>query len=270
MMMLKKSALLAVAIGATVALAGCGEETASVAVNDQPVTKDAPEAKEVHSIAAAKNVKWPSVEVTDTDLMDSMPSRENIMVVLDMSGSMGSDDCAGQFGSKSRAAKTVLREWVADIDQETNLGLIMFDANGTTLRLPLGRDNRSEFIALTEAARPKGGTPLKTAVSMASQALEQQAALQQGYGRYKMMVITDGEHSGGENPNGPLNAIFRNPANPIEINTVGFCITDSALNQPGLTNYQSARNPDELRKGLDSVLAESMDFQPIEEFNDDA
>lgn len=223
-----------------------------------------------HSVAIAKNAKWPDVEVSDTDLMDSNPNRENIMVVLDMSGSMGETSCSGGYPTKSVAAKSVLREWVQSVDSEANLGLIIFDATGTSVRLPLGRDNRQEFVAMADSASPDGGTPLKDAVGLAGMELERQAALQQGYGRYSMMVITDGDHSIGQDPSEPIYSVVGNPANPIEINTVGFCITDSALNQPGLTTYRSAKNPEELRKGLDSVLAESMDFAPIEEFNDDA
>lgn len=263
MLMLKKSCLLAVAVAATIAMTGCEEEEASVASGFQEVVN-------THSIAAAKAGKWPSIDVEDTDLMDRMPDRDNIMVVLDMSGSMNESNCAGDFDTKAVAAKSVLRDWVGGLKRETNLGLIIFDGTGTNVHLPLGRDNRSEFVSLAENSTPQGGTPLKNGVTMAANELEKQASLQQGYGRYKMMVITDGAHSFGQDPSGPLKDIFGNPANPIEINTVGFCITDSALNQPGLTNYQSAKNPEELREGLNSVLAESTDFNAIEEFDDDA
>lgn len=265
MRMIKQSRLLALAMASTFVMTGCGPDK-----SQSQAASAFSGVAEAHSIAAAKNGSWPSFEVTDTDLMDSMPNRENIMVVLDMSGSMRDDICSGRFTNKSLAAKSVLRDWVAGLDQEANLGLIVFDSKGPNVHLPLGRDNRDRFVSLVQDARPDGGTPLKTSVALAAEQLEKQAALQQGYGRYKMMVITDGEHSSGEDPSGPLRAILSNPANPIEINTVGFCITDSALNQPGLTNYHSAKNPEELRKGLDSVLAESMDFQPLEEFDDDA
>jgi hypothetical protein len=109
---------------------------------------------------------------------------------------------------------------------------------------------------------------LYDAVELAHDTLEQQALRQNGYGTYKMVVITDGEHSSGQNPRREINRILENPQNPVEIHTIGFCIEDSALNQPGRTEYQSAKNPQELKKGLDSVLSESTQFKGPNSFGD--
>lgn len=259
MKLFKKASIASAVLASALLMTGCGSEKEPVVATGSKF-----------SIAESKDAVWPRVEAEDVDMMDPMPTRENIMVVLDMSGSMGTDDCSGRFGTKALAAKSVLRDWVHSVDEDANLGLIIFDAQGTSVRLPLGQDNRDKFVELINDAQPSSGTPLKTAVSLAAQSLEERAAYQQGYGRYSMMVITDGAHDMGEDPAYPLNDIFNNAANPIEVSTVGFCIQNSALNQPGLTKYQSAKNPEELRKGLNSVLAESDDFQPIQEFNDDA
>ncbi|WP_165856860.1 vWA domain-containing protein [Marinobacter sp. JSM 1782161] len=261
-----KPCLAALAMASALVLTGCGEAESDVA---ETATTEAPAESADYSIAAVKAASWPGKEAADTDLMDPVPTRENIMVVLDMSGSMGGSGCAGNFRTKSEAAKSVLRDWVQSVDKEANLGLIVFDASGTSVRLPLGRDNRDAFVDLISDAFPSGGTPLAEAVSLASNSLSEQAVYQQGYGRYRMTVITDGQHDPGQDPQAPLDRIFANAANPIEINTIGFCIRDSALNQPGLTQYQSARNPEELRAGLNQVLAESTDFKPIQEFNSD-
>lgn len=203
-------------------------------------------------------------------MMDSNPTRENIMVVLDMSGSMSQSNCSGRFTNKSLAAKSAMRNWINSVNDEANLGLVVFDSRGPSVHVPLGVDNRDKFAKAVSGAGPGGSTPLKTSINIASQALEERAVYQQGYGKYQIVVVTDGVHDPDEDPKSALNAIFSNPANPIDVTTIGFCIDDSALNQPGMTRYQSARNPEELIKGLDSVLAESEDFQPIQEFEDDA
>jgi Ca-activated chloride channel family protein len=47
----------------------------------------------------------------------------------------------------------------------------------------------------------------------------------------------------------------------VVVHTVGFCIDeDHVLNQPGRTYYTAASNPDELRQGLQAVLAEAPNF----------
>lgn len=262
MTVLKRASVLAGVALSTMIIAGCGGDKSSPQVG-QTVA-------EVHKIAAVKSAVWPKGEPQDSSMMDTNPTRENIMVVLDMSGSMSKGNCSGRFTNKSLAAKSAMRNWINSVDNEANLGLVIFDSRGPSVHVPLGMDNRDTFAKAVNVAQPDGTTPLKTAINIASRALEERAVYQQGYGKYQIVVVTDGVHDLGEDPRSALDAIFGNPANPIEITTIGFCIDDSALNQPGMTRYQSARNPEELIKGLDSVLAESEDFQPIQEFNDDA
>lgn len=262
MIVIKKAKLLAGVALAILSIAGCGGDTTSSQVNSN--------APQPHTIASVKDAVWPEGKPQDASMMDANPARENIIVVLDMSGSMAKNNCSGRFPSKSLAAKSAMRNWIHSVDDEANLGLVIFDSRGPNVHVPLGMDNRDKFAKAVNAARPAGGTPLKTSISLASNALEQRAVYQQGYGKYQILVVTDGEHNPGEDPGSALKVIFDNPANPIEITTIGFCIENSALNQPGLTRYQSAKNPEELIKGLESVLAESEDFQPIQEFEDDA
>jgi hypothetical protein len=45
------------------------------------------------------------------------------------------------------------------------------------------------------------------------------------------------------------------------LHTIGFDIGEGhSLNQPGKTDYSSAQNPEQLRKSLQDVLAESEEF----------
>lgn len=241
---------------AMLALLGCssGDEEVTIAENFK------------HTVAEAKSTPWPGGDAAEPDALDPMLTRTNYMVVLDMSGSMDSDQCSGSFNTKSDAAKAALNVWIDSVDQQANLGLIIFDGQGPSVRVNLGQDNRPDFRQNVNTSRPNGGTPLLTSLRLAHQELTERARYQQGYGTYRLMVITDGEHSEGENPSVEIERIASNPANPIELHTIGFCIDDSALNQPGVTLYRSARNPEELAQGLDSVLAESQDFANIQEF----
>lgn len=220
----------------------------------------------IHTIAESKAVQWPPGREAEVDGLDPYLMRENYMVVLDMSGSMASDNCSGDYDSKASAAKAALGSWINSVDYQANLGLIVFDQRGLHLRVEPGQDNRDIFMQEVNKSIPSGGTPLQSSLKMAHEALARQALYQQGYGTYRLMVITDGAHDDGEDPRAEIEKIAGNAANPIELHTIGFCIDHSALNQPGVTVYRSAGNPEELARGLNSVLAESQDFANVQEF----
>ena len=209
---------------------------------------------------------WPPAGDEPADRLDVEPTRDNVMLVLDMSASMGIDECSGNFGSKAEAARRAFKAWVDTVPEETNIGLAIFGPDGTRLAVPLGRSgaHRDELFQAVDATRPSGATPLSDAVALARGELERQALYQQGYGTYRLVVITDGEHTDGYDPRAEVKMILANRNNPIEIHTIGFCIDDSALNLEGYTYYQSASNHDELRGGLENVLAEVERFDPTD------
>lgn len=247
---------MAIAAVSVTALAACKDENKGAAQAMPEVVDPAV----VESVKAASAATWPSVEADPNAEIDEALARDNFMVVLDMSGSMGESRCAGKFPSKADAARVVLEQWLATVPDDANVGLVLFDSQPSRVVVPLGTSNRNGFVKAVVSTVPDGGTPLSEAVDVARRALEKQAALQQGYGNYRVVVITDGEHSNGYDPRPVIKDIMSNPANPTEIHTVGFCIEDSALRNPDLTYYQSASNPEELKKGLQSVLAEAESF----------
>jgi Mg-chelatase subunit ChlD len=246
--------LASVLVGATLAvgLASCERSEPKIQTDDWQAITDQ---------------QWPPDTGEDIELA-THPQRTNIAVVLDMSGSMSGQDCAGDYASKAEAARAALATWVDSLPRDANLGLIVFDDHGIRTLVPLGTDNRERFLSAADDVRPGGSTPLQSAMTRAQTLLTERGRYQLGYGRYQLVTITDGEHSGGENPLPVVEGILSNPANPIEIHTIGFCIDDSALRQPGLVAYRSANDPDELARGLSSVLAESTSFEPPETFDE--
>ena len=209
---------------------------------------------------------WPPAGGQSVDRLDAEPTRDNVMLVLDMSASMDGEECSGTFKSKGEAARRAFKAWVATVPEETNIGLAIFGPDGTRLAVALGRGgaHRDELFQAVDETRPRGATPLSDAVALARGELERQALYQQGYGTYRLVVITDGEHTEGYDPRAEVKMILANRNNPIEIHTIGFCIEDSALNLEGYTYYQSASNPDELKGGLENVLAEVEQFDPTD------
>ena len=240
------------------------------ACSDEP---DAPESAPTPSEmgwSAITAQQWPprdEAQARDADL-DINPGRVNLAVVLDMSGSMAESRCAGEHRDKAAAARVAMERWIESVPDDANLGLVTFDADGVDVPVTPGTGNREAFLRAVDTTRPGGGTPLRSSLEEAHDLLAAQGRRQLGYGRYQLIVVTDGAHSSGEDPAPIIETIVTNPANPVELHTIGFCIDDSALRRPGWINYQSANNPAELAQGLSRVLAESTAFEPLEDFDE--
>lgn len=186
------------------------------------------------------------------------PLTSNYLIVFDGSGSME--------GAKLSTAKEALKQFISIIPEESNIGLVAFDTGGISQRVHLGKD-RSLLIHEIEDVKAGGGTPLKTSISLAYKGLLEQAYSQVGYGEYFIVIVTDGEASGGEDPLKVVNKIL--DESPVMIHTIGFKIDERhSLNQPGRTVYKSAGNKEELILGLESILAEASAFDDSMEFGD--
>jgi Ca-activated chloride channel family protein len=205
--------------------------------------------------------KWGAAEQGQEALLSQDLLADNYYVVLDGSGSMAGSGCVPR-GSKSDAAKSALRRFVQTVPASSNLGLLVFDRKGTTERVPLGISNRQAFLEAVDAIVPDGGTPLGESILVGRRKLEEQARRQMGYGRYVLVIVTDGEAS---DSTVMARAVDRlTGETPVQIQTIGFCIdTKHTLNRPGVTTYRSAMNPQELDAGLSAVLAESSDFRVL-------
>jgi len=194
-----------------------------------------------------------------------MPPREqrldraNYQLVVDWSGSMGERSCAGEFASKADAARAVIGDWLDRVPVDANVGMTIFVGGDIFGAVELGRNNRADIKAYLDRVYPGGGTPLGYAMADGMEALERQAWAQDGYGRYVLVNLTDGKANAG-----PIEAALQrvrgNRANPIETQTIGFCIGDShPLNQEDVV-YYTADDPTALAESFDRVLAEDRDF----------
>lgn len=185
-------------------------------------------------------------------------TRKNYILVFDGSGSMADSSCGGGR-PKCDAAKDAVIAWSSTLPVEANLGLIVFDEAGFSVRLPLGRNNREAFVNEIGKIRPNYQTPLTQSLLSSYELLGTQARRQLGYGEYNVVVVTDGIANHPELLTQAVDEVLRRT--PIMIHTIGFCISGAhSLNQAGRTVYKAADNPEELRRGLDEVLAEAPDF----------
>jgi hypothetical protein len=201
---------------------------------------------------------WPNMaDASVMGLQDQLA--KNYYVILDDSGSMKSDICARGHASRLSAAIDALSAFAEGLPQQANLGVMSFDGGRFSELLPIGKQSPMAIAGLSQRMAASGSTPLATAITRGYEALLRQASAQLGYGEYHLVVITDGEASEGEYPDKIIQRILTE--SPVDVHTIGFCIGhEHVLNQPRYLSYQAAENVQDLRKGLQDVLAESPAF----------
>ncbi len=211
---------------------------------------------EIPSNERLKKIKvWPPELGKKSVELEKNLMKKNYYIVFDGSGSME--------GNKMMTAKKALKEFLTVIPKEANIGMVVFDRNDISERVPLGSD-RDVFLREVDNASPGGLTPLKDSMTIAYDKIKQQGLKQLGYGEYNLVVVTDGEASSGQDPKKLVDLILEE--SPVVIHTIGFKINERhSLNQKGRINYKSANDFNELKKGLESVLAELPEFD-IKEF----
>lgn len=226
---------------------------------------DSPEDLGNKNTVSYQDMKWPILEEdADIPVYDTNLFRDNYTAVLDFSGSMNEEQCSGEYPTKAKAAVSSLKTWAENVPADAALGLVVMMKGGVQVLVETKPNNHRNFIQALDSITADGGTPTSTAVAYGYEELERRGILQNGLGTYKMVVVTDGAHSAGYDPTNNVNWIVNNT--PIEMYTIGFCLGESVLNQPGKTTYTSADDPEALFRGLSEALAESEEFV-LTEFN---
>lgn len=248
----------AAAISCALICVACGDSPPS-SPSTKPQVAVAKAVPETRAIPARPlTPPWPVLDET-TQTSGNLLAK-NYYLVFDASGSMSNHSCTSDT-AKLKTAKQAVASFAKSIPADANVGLLVFGANGIIERLPLAATNRQGLERTINAIQPGGGTPLKTSIQRASQALTVQGKRQLGYGEYHLVIITDGEHTpSSEAPDTVVEEILA--TTPIVIHTLGFCIGDQhSLNQPGRILYKAANTLQDLERGLGEVLAESTDFK---------
>ena len=181
----------------------------------------------------------------------------NFYFIIDGSGSMN-EDCKGDkaFEHKIDGAKWAVREFLAHVPEEANLGLLVFDEHGTSERVALGPGNRRAFSAAVQAITAGGSTPLAASMHAAVGKLIAQYKRQLGYGEYRLVIVTDGQAEG------IPEAAAEATAYGFPIYTIGFCIgSDHPLRQVSVS-YRAADSALDLQAGLEAAVAEVESFDP--------
>ena len=193
----------------------------------------------------------------DTDLL-----ARTYMVVMDGSGSMdwdGRDQCPQIRTSRIGVAQKAIKVFADTFKDTDKIGMVEFTNGTPKYSLEFGYNQSATFVKKVNQISPNGGTPLRSAISLAFDELRKEGSRKKGHGEYHLVIVTDGDpSSSAEDPASLVRAIAKD--SPIQIHTIGFCLKPGhPLNQPFL-NYYQADNADSLTRSLQSVLAESKTF----------
>lgn len=203
---------------------------------------------------------WPPVNQETGTLMSSQPLATNYYVVLDASGSM-KNEVGGSV--KMDAAKDALGTFINSVSEHSNVGLLTFSP--VRERVAIAPRNAPEFIKTINSIDPSGGTPLVASIKEGFDALTAQAIKQSGYGRYILLIVTDGKSSDGD-PSKLAIEVAQDSA--IEVHVIGFGLRQHTLKIPGVTNYHVANSVSELIRAFESVVAsESEEFADPSDFS---
>lgn len=153
----------------------------------------------------------------------------NIMIILDVSGSMG-DPMGNQ--SRMEAAKEALTKYVNDIPEGVNVGLIVYGHQGDATEAgkeascagveaigQLGSVTSGNIGTLLSPYQPNGWTPIGDALNLAYSQMQLTGE------NNKVVLVTDGLETCDSNPVTIANTISSDPNVQLVVDVVGFGIS---------------------------------------------
>ena len=206
------------------------------------------------------------VELSFDDVSGAAVSyAHNTQFIVDGSGSMGwapgteedPPDCKAdrRFKIKMDILKWAIPEALVHIPETDHLGLYVFDRRGQRQVVPLGANNRTEFLVEIKRMKPKHRTPLAEAIRVSVDLLVEKMKIQLGKGRYRIVIFTDGQ------ADGIIDAVLYATKYGIPIYTVGLCTGQNHVLRHLSASYRNASNPEELRSGFADTFAEMNSFE---------
>ena len=172
--------------------------------------------------------------------------RKNFYVIFDGSGSMKEE---------IDEAKEGFLEFLKNLPDDINLGLLIFDARRMREVVPLGSGNRDHVRKEVLAISPSNGTPLGEAIQVANTKLLDQYRRQIGLGNFGIVIVTDGEADDSD-------LMVKNAVEAekygFQIYTIGFGIEGHSLKGYSMV-YMVANNKQQLANALQEMIVEPPD-----------
>lgn len=184
--------------------------------------------------------------------------KDNIVVILDASGSMQDKFSGDRTKSKMEAAKAALQEVLANIPDDTQIGLLVFSGANISNEwvYPLGPKDTQKLVAAIHLPQPSGDTPLGKYIRIGANRLLEQRERQYNYGNYRLLVVTDGEASDADKVNHYTPEILNRQ---IRVDVIGVDMKTDHMLAKVVDSYRKADNPGELVAAVSQILAETGD-----------
>lgn len=181
---------------------------------------------------------------------------ENIIIILDASGSMKENFRGDQSKSKMDAAKEALKTVLAKVPDNTHIGLLVFSGSNVQNDwvYPLGPKNTEQMLAAIDLPLPGGGTPLGKYMRIGANRLLEQREKQYNYGNYRLLIVTDGVAQDEEKVAQYTPEILDKQ---IRVDVIGVDMQTDHLLAKDADSYRRADNPGELVAAVTQILAET-------------
>lgn len=173
---------------------------------------------------------------------------KNVYLILDASSTTTQSSCFG-YGSKQQVMEAAVFNFVDEMPENTNLGVIRFDSDGPNEIASLAPVDVTFLKQLMSETKAGGGNPVAITISYAYKALQRQAMTQNGYGEYHIVLLTDG---GIDNSN-ELRAATRTitESSPVVLHTYDFCPSSyNELSSMANVDYKPLLNDENLRNAI--------------------
>lgn len=181
--------------------------------------------------------------------------RDNVVIVVDASGSMG-NNWSGTNDERMSIAKKAMKTVLSETDENTQIGILVFGGASSKWVYPLGPKDNEALEKAIESIRTGGGTPLGTNIKKGADALLVQREKQYGYGSYRLLIVTDGETSGSEQSK-MERFTPEIMARGINVDVIGVDMKKAhSLAAIVGSNYHAADKPATLTKAITDVFAE--------------
>lgn len=180
---------------------------------------------------------------------------EHVVILLDASMSMTTDMTPDQ--TRMDAAKAAIGRVVEGLPDGVPLGLVAFTTEGRTEWFhPMGPLDKARFREGLAAIEPGGGTPLGAYIEVAANALLKARKASEGFGEYRLIVVTDGEAEDPDRMEAAAQALL---ARGIVLDVVGVQMeTDHSLARMA-QSYRNADDAGALERAVSALLAETGD-----------
>ncbi len=181
---------------------------------------------------------------------------DNVVVVVDASGSMAFK-MTGTDTTKMDLAKEALSTVLSQVDSNTQIGIVVFGRVNNDWVYPLSLRDDEKLTKAIFSIDTGGGTPLGTYIKKGADALIKQRHAQFGYGTYRLVILTDGEASGGSEQRMMKTYTAEIKRRGIDVDVIGVDMQqDHALKKIVGHRYHSANDPASLLTAAKIVFAE--------------